>query len=77
VQAPNETLRRHFRATQKLVERDMTALKTVARDMSSAKKGGGGLTTAGAINVLDGMIARVQGLQKKVGFHVLPLGSPL
>lgn len=44
----------------------MVALKTLARDVSTAKKGSSGQTSADAIAVLDGMIAKAEGLQKKV-----------
>ncbi|KIM22289.1 hypothetical protein M408DRAFT_332984 [Serendipita vermifera MAFF 305830] len=59
LRAPNETVRRHFRATQKHIERDFTALKTSTRELSKKKNGD-------AVTVLDSMIAKVDMLQKKL-----------
>ncbi|CAG7849834.1 Protein FYV10 [Serendipita indica DSM 11827] len=62
LRAPNESLRRQFRAMQKHVERDMTGLKNNARELS--KKGG--QSQQDAIAALDAMIAKVEGLKQKL-----------
>jgi hypothetical protein len=61
-QAPFETVRRHFRASQKHVERDFTALSKTAKEATKRKD----ITREDAIQVLEGMIARVEGLAVKV-----------
>ncbi|CAG8767224.1 1429_t:CDS:2, partial [Acaulospora colombiana] len=60
--APNESLKRQFRASQKHVERDMGNLKTMAKEMSQKE----GQTTEDAISALDSMIAKVDSLQSKL-----------
>lgn len=60
--APYESVRRQFRATQKHVERDMGALKNSSKELSKKPN----MTSQDAIKALDAMIAKVDGLNKKV-----------
>ena len=55
-------MRRHFRASQKHVERDFTALSKTAKEATKRKD----ITPDEAIHVLEGMIAKVEGLSAKV-----------
>ena len=55
-------MRRHFRASQKHVERDFTALSKTAKEATKRKD----ITPDEAIQVLEGMIAKVEGLSAKV-----------
>lgn len=55
-------MRRHFRASQKHVERDFTALSKAAKESTKHKD----ITPEEAIQALEGMIAKVEGLSAKV-----------
>ncbi|KAG9020627.1 GID complex subunit containing RING finger motif, partial [Serendipita sp. 407] len=62
LRAPNESIKRQFRASQKQVERDMGALRTNARDLSKKT----GTSAQDGIAALDTMITKVNGLTKKL-----------
>lgn len=55
-------MRRHFRASQKHVERDFTALSKAAKEAAKRKD----ITPEEAIQALESMITKVEGLSAKV-----------
>lgn len=66
---PHETLRKHFRNSQKHIEREFGAIQSASAELSKPRLGDRDLNEA--TKVLDGMIARVEGLKKRVGVNPL------
>jgi macrophage erythroblast attacher len=62
---PYETLRKHFRNSQKHIEREFGTIQTSSAEL--AKPRPEGRDAVETVKVVDGMIARVEGLKKKVG----------
>lgn len=63
-QVPYETLRKHFRNSQKQIEREFGAIQSTSADL--AKPRPDDRDQAEAAKAVDAMIARVEGLKKKV-----------
>lgn len=61
---PYETLRKHFRNSQKQIEREFGVIQSASADL--AKPGPADRDPVEAAKAVDGMIARVEGLKKKV-----------
>ena len=63
-QVPYENYRKVFRASQKNIEKEMGAVQNTANDLT--KKGASEPDADAAVKAIDGMIARVEGLKRKV-----------
>ncbi|QRW02883.1 macrophage erythroblast attacher [Ceratobasidium sp. AG-Ba] len=64
LRVPYETLRKHFRNSQKHIEREFGSIQTVSAELARPRPDGrNAVETAKA---LDGMISRVEGLKKKL-----------
>ena len=61
---PYENYRKVFRASQKNIEKEMGAVQNIANDLT--KKGSAEPDADAAVKAIDGMIARVEGLKRKV-----------
>ena len=63
-QVPYENYRKVFRASQKSIEKEIGAVQNIANDLT--KKGASEPDADAAVKAIDGMIARVEGLKRKV-----------
>ena len=61
---PYENYRKVFRASQKNIEKELGAVQNIANDFT--KKGSSEPDADAAVKAIDGMIARVEGLKRKV-----------
>ena len=66
---PYENYRKVFRTSQKNIEKEMGAVQTAANEL--AKKDTPETDPDATVKAIDGMIARVEGLKRKVG-HLAP-----
>ena len=65
VQVPYENYRKVFRTSQKNIEKELGAVQTAANDIAERAKSGSS-DTDDDINAVEGMIARVENLKRKV-----------
>lgn len=64
-QVPYENYRKVFRTSQKNIEKELGAVQTAANDIAERAKSGIS-DTDDAIDAVEGMIARVENLKRKV-----------
>ncbi|KAH9933054.1 CTLH/CRA C-terminal to lish motif domain-containing protein [Fomitopsis serialis] len=62
---PYENYRKVFRASQKNIEKELTAVQTAANDIAKRAKSGSS-SSEDAVNALDSMITRVETLKRKL-----------
>ncbi|KAF9530241.1 CTLH/CRA C-terminal to lish motif domain-containing protein [Crepidotus variabilis] len=72
---PFENYRKIFRTSQKNLERDLTAVQSSANELS-AKGTTGSLSNEDALNSIDAMIGKVEGLKKKLSDLHETAGTP-
>jgi macrophage erythroblast attacher len=72
-QVPHENYRKVFRAQQRHVERELNPVAASATSLlkTVASSPDGSIDVAEVSSAVDGMIARVEALQRKVCFHAL------
>lgn len=69
-QVPYENYRKVFRTSQKNIEKEMGAVQNTANDLAKKDPSAGSDADA-AVKAIDGMIARVEGLKRKVRCRVV------
>jgi macrophage erythroblast attacher len=72
---PYENYRKIFRTSQKNVERELGAVLSTSKDLSS-RASSGSVDQEAALKSVDGMIGRVENLKRKV-HSMTPPGSTL
>lgn len=72
---PYENYRKIFRTSQKNVERELGAVLSTSKDLSS-RASSGSIDQEAALKSVDGMIGRVENLKRKV-HYMTPPGSTL
>ncbi|KAM5531222.1 hypothetical protein V8D89_014812 [Ganoderma adspersum] len=71
---PYENYRKVFRASQKNIEKELGAVQNIANDFT--KKGSSEPDADAAVKAIDGMIARVEGLKRKLSDMQESAGTP-
>ncbi|PIL23547.1 transporter [Ganoderma sinense ZZ0214-1] len=71
---PHENYRKVFRASQKNIEKEMGAVQNMVNDLT--KKGSSEPDADAAVKAIDGMIARVEGLKRKLSDMQESAGTP-